>query len=110
MLVEHLAPSPFFAPNGHEGRPLAPECRPRMGKQFDTPSPFVPPSQACTLMSAPHSDEDLLVDKLNAHKSTLLSSRRCKEGWIADPDTFFAPTVLGVTPGLWGRHNRKALA
>jgi hypothetical protein len=61
-------------------------------------------------MSASHPDEDLLVDKLNAHKSTLLSSRKCKQGWIADPDTFFAATVLDVTPILWRKHSKKALA
>ena len=52
---------------------------------------------------------EVVVDKLSAHPSVILSSRLCKKGWIAKPEDFHALAVCGLDEEEWKVHQRKAL-
>jgi hypothetical protein len=60
-------------------------------------------------MTLPVVSADALVVILNAHQSQLLSTRRCKQGWIQDPSEYFVCDVLNIRPSDWMSYKTDAL-
>jgi hypothetical protein len=53
-----------------------------------------------TLPVPVYSAEDV-VAKLRAHPSVLLSTKRCSQGWVKNPDEYYVCEVIGVSHADW---------
>ena len=52
-----------------------------------------------------------IATKIEKHKERLLCVRSClKNGWVSDPDNFYAAMVCGIEDNLWIKHWKGALA
>jgi hypothetical protein len=60
-------------------------------------------------MTSPEVSLDDVVAKLEAHPSVLLSTKRCSQGWVRNPDDYWVCEKLKISQEDWTKHGARAL-